>query len=510
MIIGKQNRYLMIPVRKTAEERLLYFYSNGVLLRDIRVRVDLEQPEYTAYYDMQSFMGMDITVYCEAGVFKTTDHIGYNEECLRPFFHFTPQTGWMNDPNGLIYYENRYHLFFQHNPVGAVRGSEHWGHAVSKDLIHWEEWELALFPDDMGTMFSGSAIEDSGNVLGMKTNEHNPLVLFYTASGGERSETAKGKPFTQCIAVSTDGGHTFQKWKNNPVIGQITERTRDPKVVYDACSKLFIMALFIDRDSSSNYGFFTSPNLVDWKKIGEICIPGERECPDIYTLTDNGKTKWVFSGSNNFYVTGELDLEKGLIHLSRPEKYGFGSLYAGQTFYGCAQCIRIAWVRYSKAPIVSWASSPVIPTKTHSQFMSVPACIDLRNGRLQVSPAICFEKEVAFENLWADRQTFSLRKEPLCLHLKTNGPVAWLEISLFGNKITLRDGHVAFCDLTGEAHEMPYAGALHIFADSLGYDIFSSDVCYASYPAISNFDQNCLELSGKCVIERLEWGYFPG
>lgn len=509
MLITEKNRYLIIPVSKNADEKRIFFYGDDVLLRDVVACVDFDNPDFKAYYDMKTFMGKDIYVVCDDAEFETSGHIVKNEANeIRPAYHFAANYGWLNDPNGLIFYENKYHIFYQHNPVGAVRGSEHWGHAVSDDLLCWKECEIALFPDDMGTMFSGSAIEDKENVLGMKENEHNPLVLFYTASGGERSVAAKGKPFVQCMAVSTDGGNTFEKYKNNPIIGEIGQRSRDPKVVYDEKHKVFIMVLFTDVDYSGNYTVFKSKNLTEWTRICDFAIPGERECPDIYAFDDNGVTRWVFFGGNGYYITAELDIEKGLMNVSTPKKIAYAS-YAAQSFSGLNKCIRIAWARMSLRPMTEWGKNPQMPTKTYSQFMSIPAEITLAGDRLKVKPLYDFAVEKSYSNITAKDTEIQLCKQPVGIYIKSN--IGNFNIKLFGNKIEIRKNTVRFYNLLGDIYEMPYEGEMKIFADNIGYDIFVSDKFCATYQAASDYNDNILLFEGDVELEKLEIGHliFP-
>ena len=163
----------------------------------------------------------------------------YNE-LHRPQFHFSPRTGWTNDPNGLVFYRGQYHLFFQHNPVSVKWGNMTWGHAVSTDLIHWQEVEDAIHPDELGTAFSGSAVVDWHNTAGLASGDEKAIVAFYTSAG---SCVTPPKPFTQSIAYSTDAGRTWQKYAGNPVLGHIRAENRDPKVIWHEPTGRWVMAL---------------------------------------------------------------------------------------------------------------------------------------------------------------------------------------------------------------------------------------------------------------------------
>lgn len=186
-------------------------------------------------------------------------------------------------------------MFYQHNPVGNGWGNMHWGHAESDDLVHWEEKEIALFPDEMGTMWSGSAVIDTNNVTGFKENEHAPLILFYTAVGTDTSKTAADKPFVQCLAYSVDGGETFKKYQKNPIIPQAIIGNRDPKVVYCEEMGCYLMALYM---SGNEFRLYKSDNLIDWKSFQNLSIPGDDECPELYPIiADSGKKYWILTGA---------------------------------------------------------------------------------------------------------------------------------------------------------------------------------------------------------------------
>ena len=273
-------------------------------------------------------------------------------EVFRPFLHFTPDYGWHNDPNGLLEYTSPvtgktvWHMFYQYNPYDWVWGNMHWGHAISDDLLHWKQLPIALFPDADGTMFSGSAIVDRENRSGLKTGDEDVILLFYTAAGNT-SALSEGKAFTQCLAYSNDGGMTFTKYANNPVVGHIRADNRDPKVIWCAELGKYLMAIYLD---GNEYALLTSENFLEWEELQRLTIDGDAECPDIYPLNANGdpaKRKWVLSGASHRYLVGEFESGKFRpVQSARRLSYGSSS-YAAQTFsvYGDRRRIQIAWDR---------------------------------------------------------------------------------------------------------------------------------------------------------------------
>jgi fructan beta-fructosidase len=291
-------------------------------------------------------------------------------ERYRPQFHFSPLKNWMNDPNGLVYYQGEYHLFFQHNPSGKNWGNMTWGHAVSPDLFHWRQLEHAIYPDKLGTIFSGSAVVDEVNSAGFQTGKEKVLVAIYTSAGGT-SDESKGQPFTQSIAYSDDRGRTWTKYAGNPVLKHIAGGNRDPKVLWHAASKQWIMALYLDGNS---YALFASPNLKQWKKLCDVQVPGGSECPDFFELPvddDATKSKWVFWSANNTYLLGRFDgqtfhKEAGPL----PAHYG-RHRYAAQTFSNIpredGRRIQIAWMNGAQYPHMPF-----------NQQMSLPVSLSLR------------------------------------------------------------------------------------------------------------------------------------
>jgi len=290
------------------------------------------------------------------------------DEKYRPQFHFTPRKGWTNDPNGLVYYEGEYHLFFQHNPFDVKWGNMTWGHAVSPDMVHWRQVENALLPDRMGTMFSGSAVVDEENTAGFQQGADKPIVLIYTAAG-DTSPESKGQPFTQCIAYSTDRGRTFTKYAGNPVVPHIVGGNRDPKVVWHAPTRRWIMALFLDANT---YGFLASPDLKHWTLQQKIGVPGVAECPDFFEIPVDGEpgvTKWVWTGANANYLIGGFDGKRFVPEaMTQPLSYG-ANYYAVQTFSHLPGNRRVQ---------VAWMQGGNYPGMPFNQQMSCPYELKLR------------------------------------------------------------------------------------------------------------------------------------
>ena len=290
-------------------------------------------------------------------------------ETFRPQFHFTARHNWINDPNGLVFYKGEYHLFFQHNPLANVWGNMTWGHAVSPDLLRWEQLPNALEPDSLGTMFSGSAVVDTHNTAGFQQGDEKVLVAMYTAAGGASPES-KGQPFTQCIAYSTDAGRTWIKYPKNPVLGHIAHENRDPKVIWYEPEKKWLMALYLEKN---DFAFFSSPDLKQWTQLQKIEIPGCDECPDFFPMPidgDNSRIKWVFVAANGKYVVGAFDGQK-FTPEQELRQVDFGrNYYAGQTFSDMPDGRRIA---------MSWMRDGIYPRMPFNQQLSFPVEMKLKS-----------------------------------------------------------------------------------------------------------------------------------
>jgi sucrose-6-phosphate hydrolase SacC (GH32 family) len=222
----------------------------------------------------------------------------------------------------------------------------HWGHTVSKDLVHWKEMDDAICPDELGTIFSGSAVVDERNTAGFQTGKEKPIVCVYTSAGGT-SAMSKGRPFTQSIAYSNDRGRTWTKYEKNPVLGHINGSNRDPKVIWHEPTGQWVMALYIE---DSVMTFLTSKDLKSWERQSDI--KSYHECPELFELPvdgDKSNTRWILYGGSGDYLVGQFD---GKEFKKQTESIPFqrgDCFYASQTFNnipeGDGRRIQIAWGR---------------------------------------------------------------------------------------------------------------------------------------------------------------------
>jgi fructan beta-fructosidase len=355
------GKYLNLPVSQQTERGGMQFILRGDVERSFVIRL-AEIPEYWVFCDMSGFTGETLVIRYDgdAGGLRQIyqsdtihEDVPIYCETNRPQFHFTARRGWINDPNGLVYYEGEYHLFYQHNPYEREWGNMHWGHAVSRDLVHWEELPVALYPDTLGTVFSGSAVIDTGNTSGFG---RNAMVAVYTADGPAGQ--------VQCVAYSLDRGRTWTKYGGNPVINSgktwQTRDTRDPRVFRHKASGRWVMALN-ERDGHSIY---TSSDLRNWTYRSHIS--GFWECPDLFDLPVDGNpadTRWVMYGASGTYLIGDFDGET-FTPLQGKRRYTAGAMYAAQTFNHTpdGRRIQIGWGRIQQ-PGMPFNMMMLLPTE---------------------------------------------------------------------------------------------------------------------------------------------------
>ncbi|MDE0299779.1 MAG: glycoside hydrolase family 32 protein [Candidatus Poribacteria bacterium] len=284
------------------------------------------------------------------------------QEKYRPQFHFTAKKNWLNDPNGLIYYDGEYHLFFQHNPSGINWGNMTWGHAVSTDVVHWEQFSHAIEPDELGTIFSGSGVVDWNNTTGFQTGQESVLVAIYTSAG---EFAPKETPYTQSIAYSVDRGRTWTKYEGNSVLSNLAKGNRDPKVFWHKPTKKWVMALYLENN---DFALFGSPDLKSWTKLSDVHLPDASECPDLFELpvdADQNRTKWVFWGANGRHFIGTFDGEHFDAESDVLQTEHGANCYAAQTWSDIPSSdnrrLQIAWMSGGKYPDMPFNQQMAFP-----------------------------------------------------------------------------------------------------------------------------------------------------
>jgi fructan beta-fructosidase len=321
-VVTITNRYLCLPVKTGATRRLFELVVDGLVTHEFFIELaDTVTPDFYSFLDLTNFQGKQALVRVDSVPATTTNLnslvwsngiVGANtfyQEANRPIYHVTARRGWLNDPNGLVFFNGEYHLGFQHNPYGWNWANMHWAHEVSTDLVHWTELPEWLYPDPLGAMWSGSAIVDWNNSAGFGTNA---LVAFYTgaAKGSDPNlpRMANAGQFTQCMAYSLDSGRTWTKYTNNPVVPNLVGGdNRDPKVFWYAPGNKWVMVLWLNND---DYGIFSSTNLKNWTQTSTFTFPGVMEVPDMFQLPLDGNinnSKWIFWGGAGNYYLGAFD-----------------------------------------------------------------------------------------------------------------------------------------------------------------------------------------------------------
>ncbi|MEZ6128661.1 MAG: glycoside hydrolase family 32 protein [Planctomycetaceae bacterium] len=297
---------------------------------------------------------------------------GYDQP-NRPQFHFVSKRNWLNDPNGMVYDGEKYHLFFQHNPQGTGWGNMTWGHATSPDMLHWTQQDHALLPyridRNAGTIFSGTAVIDHNNSLGKQVGNSKTMCAFFTFAG---------KPnFYQALAYSTDNGKTWTYWNEGRAIVPnqgFDNGERDPKVFWHHASKQWVMALWVEK-KPGRVRWFTSKNLVDWEFASDLMRDWAFECMDVVFLPVDGdvnNTKCLIYDASFDYEIGTFD-GKTFHSETTPQQMSRGNFYAAQTFNQApdGRVVQIGWMR-------GGPDSARLFGVPHNQQMSFPTDLRLR------------------------------------------------------------------------------------------------------------------------------------
>ena len=319
--ITQPTKYLLLPIQESCNESKVKLVTGSPADMAMDVRLAVDSIDYYVPFELpQGDSNATVTI---AGIgqdaicwdsIKLSDKFDVtNTDYYRPIYHHTPLYGWMNDPNGMVYKDGEYHLYYQYNPYGSRWGNMHWGHSVSKDLIHWEHLKPAIARDTLGHIFSGSAVVDKNNTAGYGKDA---IIALYTSASDEHGQI-------QCLAYSTDNGRTYTKYEHNPVLTPFDglKDFRDPKVFWFEPAGKWYMIVSADKEMR----FYESSNLKDWSYLsafgqGYGVQPNQFECPDFIQLPVNGdpnNKKWVmivninpgclFGGSATEYFVGDFD-----------------------------------------------------------------------------------------------------------------------------------------------------------------------------------------------------------
>ena len=377
------KKYLLIPVEEKEENANIRVISNNQLIKTINCRLAVNKVDYFVPYEVGENELFDITFNgnprssgaingfaCWKRMTYSDTFDDSNQEKHRPVYHHSPKWGWMNDPNGMFYKDGVWHLYFQYNPYGSLWENLSWGHSTSTDLIHWTQQPTAIYGDGLGHIFSGSAVVDSANTAGYGKDA---IVAFYTTAGPSQ---------TQSMAYSNDGGTTFTKYQNNPILTSPERDFRDPKVFWCEEAAHWVMVLAVGQEMQ----FFSSPNLRDWKYESSFgheygSHGGVWECPDLMKMKVEGtdKEKWMlicninpggpFGGSATQYFIGTFDGHKFVCEDEAGETkwmdYGKDH-YATVTFSNAPQDRHVAMAWMS-----NWQYANQVPTLQYRSANSI-------------------------------------------------------------------------------------------------------------------------------------------
>ena len=388
--VTEAGKYLLLPVQDDAPEAKVGVISGNTQVGVMaNVRLARERVDYYVPFSLAGFEGKDVKIDiqgmpAEAVCWKNmklSDTFDLsNKEKHRPLYHHTPAYGWMNDPNGMFYKDGVWHLCFQHNPYGSVWGNLSWGHSTSTDLVHWKYEGDPVMPDAWGLIFSGSAVVDKDNTAGFG---RDAIVAFYTSA----KPTPWGDNQMQCMAYSTDGGKTFTKYANNPVLTSTERDFRDPKVFWYAPGKHWVMMLAVGQEMQ----IYSSANLKDWKYESSFGAKqgahgGVWECPDLVELPVEGtkEKRWVlicninpggpFGGSATQYFVGTFDGKKFTNQYPTKTKWmDYGKdHYATVTFSNApgGRCVAMGWMS-------NWQYAAIVPTKQYRSANTIARDLSL-------------------------------------------------------------------------------------------------------------------------------------
>ncbi len=367
------KRYLHLPV-KTGNPIITLTISIGDRkVRQLDIGLADANPDFWAFIDVGEWSAKKLKLDAGqqldgpkilAGITQSDELPSADtlyQEKFRPQFHFTSRVGWLNDPNGLVYQNGTWHLFYQHNPFGWNWGNMHWGHATSVDLFHWQENNDVFRPwiETTGMCFSGSAVIDRQNTSGFQSGANPPLVAFLTDTGAGES-----------VAFSNDQGVTWTMYEQNPVV---KHQGRDPKIIWHEPTKKWIMAVYDELDGKQWIAFYSSPDLKNWTL--ESRIAGYFECPDLFPITVPGGSPeecWILYAADGKYTIGDFDGHQFVPRHQDKLQVWYGNFYAAQTYSDAPDNRRVQ---------IGWANGVTFPGMPFNQQMAVPVELTMRKTK---------------------------------------------------------------------------------------------------------------------------------
>jgi len=397
--VEQPTKYLLLPVQETEDiAAIAVVNGKNEMTQRINVKLAVDRVDYYVPYELKDAQLLDIEFRGDrrlkgaVGEFACWKEIKYsdtfdttNHERFRPVYHHTPVYGWMNDPNGMFYKDGVWHLYYQWNPYGSQWENMHWGHSTSKDLVHWQAEPMALEPDWLGSIFSGSCVTRGDEVVAM-----------YTTAGHHQ---------TQSLAFSKDGGRTFQKFSGNPVLTSDAPDFRDPRPFWNEDIKAWNLILAVGQEMR----IYSSSNLTDWKYESSFGSEygnhgGVWECPDLFEIKDETSNikKWVlicninpggpFGGSATQYFVGQFDGHKftceSMPKVTKWMDYGKDH-YATVSFYNAPENrhVVLAWMS-------NWQYANQVPTKQYRSGNSIPRDLGLFNYGEETYVSVVPSKEM--------------------------------------------------------------------------------------------------------------------
>ena len=478
--VNTDGKYLIMPVQESNDDATVNIIVDGKLDKTIYVRLAKTKVDYKVPFNLEQYKGHDvifnvITSQSRSNVREAKDDACWNNfsiadtfdttnrEKYRPAYHHTPLYGWMNDPNGMFYKDGVWHLYYQYNPYGSKWQNMTWGHSSSTDLVNWEHHPLAIEPNGLGSVFSGSSVIDHNNTAGFG---NDAVVALYTSAAASQ---------IQSLAHSNDNGETFEIYPGNPVI-TLDSEARDPNMFWDEANQQWVLSLAHALEHEML--FFTSPDLKEWTLQsafgkGEGAQGGVWECPDLFKLPIDGKEKWVllcnlnpggpFGGSATQYFIGDFDGKKFTADTDATGKVPTKWMDFGKDHY--------ATVSWSDAPdnrrtVIGWMSNwqyaAEVPTMQFRSANTLPRDVSLfkgDDGQIYAASAPSPEVDALRAKVVAKDRRFTANKAGKTFTLPELCEIA-LDINASGSALV----DLTLSNAAGDKVVMTYDVKAHTFA----------------------------------------------